>query len=78
MHPITPLSTPTPLRAAITAATRTPEPELLPPLLAAATLEPHQAQAAQQLALRVAAGVRARPAPAGAPAWCKACCRNSR
>jgi len=56
----TPLTTPTPLRAAITATARTPEPELLPGLLAAATLAPPQAEAAQALALRIARGVRER------------------
>ncbi len=65
MHSITPLFSPTPLRAAITAATRTPEPELLPALLAAATLAPAQAQAAHVLALRIARGVRDRARASG-------------
>jgi RHH-type proline utilization regulon transcriptional repressor/proline dehydrogenase/delta 1-pyrroline-5-carboxylate dehydrogenase len=65
MQAITPLSAPAPLRAAITASTRTPEPDLLPSLLAAATLEPHQAQAAHALALRIAGGVRARARASG-------------
>ena len=61
----TPLATPTPLRAAITAATRTPEPELMPGLLSAATLAPAQAEAAQALALRIARGVRERARASG-------------
>jgi RHH-type proline utilization regulon transcriptional repressor/proline dehydrogenase/delta 1-pyrroline-5-carboxylate dehydrogenase len=40
----------TPLRAAINAAYRQPEPECLPPLLQAVTLEPAQAEAARMLA----------------------------
>ncbi|HZW72907.1 MAG TPA: hypothetical protein VFF43_05140, partial [Caldimonas sp.] len=36
-----------PLRRAITAATRRPEPEAVPPLVAAARLEPERAHAAQ-------------------------------
>ncbi|MCB2041896.1 MAG: hypothetical protein KDH48_14565, partial [Rhodoferax sp.] len=65
MHTITPLSDPTPLRAAITAATRTPEPDLLPTLLSAATLAPAQAKAAHALALRIAGGVRERARASG-------------
>ena len=49
-----------PLRAAITALARAPEPALLPGLLAEARLDPAQAEAANALALRIAAGVRAR------------------
>ena len=63
--PPTPLAEPTPLRAAITASTRTPEPDLLPGLLAAATLAPAQAQAAQVLAMRIARGVRERARASG-------------
>jgi len=63
--PPTPLAAATPLRAAITAATRTPEPALLPGLLAAATLAPAQAEAAQTLALRIARGVRERARASG-------------
>ncbi|MCW5642696.1 MAG: trifunctional transcriptional regulator/proline dehydrogenase/L-glutamate gamma-semialdehyde dehydrogenase [Rhodoferax sp.] len=65
MHTITPLSDPTPLRAAIIAATRTPEPDLLPTLLSAATLAPAQAKAAHALALRIAGGVRERARASG-------------
>ncbi|MEP6970025.1 MAG: bifunctional proline dehydrogenase/L-glutamate gamma-semialdehyde dehydrogenase PutA, partial [Betaproteobacteria bacterium] len=63
--PPTALADPTPLRAAITAATRTPEPEILPGLLVAATLAPAQAEAAQSLALRIARGVRERARASG-------------
>ncbi len=55
---LTPLLNESPLRAAITALTRSPEPELLPGLLEQARLEPAQATAAQALALRLARGVR--------------------
>ena len=56
---------PGPLRAAITAAWRRPEPEALAPLLARAQLP---------------APTRCAPAnaPAGAPASCRGCCRNLR
>ena len=54
-----------PLRAAITATTRLPEPELLPRLIEQARLAPPAAQAAQQLALRVARGVRERASESG-------------
>ena len=63
--PPTPLAEPTPLRGAITAATRTPEPQLLPGLLVAATLAPAQAEAAQALAMRIARGVRERARASG-------------
>jgi RHH-type transcriptional regulator, proline utilization regulon repressor / proline dehydrogenase / delta 1-pyrroline-5-carboxylate dehydrogenase len=63
--PPTPLTVATPLRAAITASTRTPEPTLLPGLLAAATLTPAQSEAAQTLALRIARGVRERARASG-------------
>jgi RHH-type proline utilization regulon transcriptional repressor/proline dehydrogenase/delta 1-pyrroline-5-carboxylate dehydrogenase len=49
-----------PLREAITALTRRPEPELLPGLLQQAQLDPAQAQAAQALALQLARGLRER------------------
>ena len=49
-----------PLREAITALARQPEPELLPGLLQAARLDPAQAQAAQALALQLARGLRER------------------
>ena len=49
-----------PARAAIRALTRMPEPDVLPALLAQATLAPAQAAAAQALALRIA-GVDLQP-----------------
>jgi len=49
-----------PLREAITALTRRPEPELLPGLLQQAQLDAAQAQAAQALALQLAHGLRQR------------------
>lgn len=61
--PRTPLANP--LRAAITAAYRRPEPEALAPLLAQARLPQDQAAAAQQLALRIARTLRERKASAG-------------
>ena len=61
--PRTPLSNP--LRAAITAATRRPEPEALAPLLGQARLPPDQAASAEQLALRIARALRERKASAG-------------
>jgi RHH-type proline utilization regulon transcriptional repressor/proline dehydrogenase/delta 1-pyrroline-5-carboxylate dehydrogenase len=54
-----------PLREAMRALTRRPEPELLPGLLAQATLAPAQAAAAQALALRIARGVRERSREGG-------------
>jgi RHH-type proline utilization regulon transcriptional repressor/proline dehydrogenase/delta 1-pyrroline-5-carboxylate dehydrogenase len=57
---LTPLLHASPLREAITALTRRPEPELLPGLLDAARLNPAQAAQAQALALRLARGVRER------------------
>ncbi len=54
-----------PARAAIRALTRMPEPDVLPTLLAQATLAPAQAAAAQALALRIARGVRARSRDGG-------------
>ncbi|WP_348704011.1 trifunctional transcriptional regulator/proline dehydrogenase/L-glutamate gamma-semialdehyde dehydrogenase [Acidovorax soli] len=61
--PRPPLSNP--LHAAITAATRRPEPEALAPLLAQARLPADQAAAAEQLALRIAKALRERKASAG-------------
>ncbi|MBK6865843.1 MAG: trifunctional transcriptional regulator/proline dehydrogenase/L-glutamate gamma-semialdehyde dehydrogenase [Ideonella sp.] len=55
---LTPALATSPLRAAITALTRRPEPELLPGLVEQARLPDAQARAAQALALRVARGVR--------------------
>ncbi|HMQ73688.1 MAG TPA: trifunctional transcriptional regulator/proline dehydrogenase/L-glutamate gamma-semialdehyde dehydrogenase, partial [Rubrivivax sp.] len=54
-----------PLRAAIAAATRSPEPELLPGLLESARLDPAQSDAAHALALRLARGVRERSLASG-------------
>ena len=54
-----------PLRVAISALTRTPEPDLLPRLIEQAQLPASQAQAVQALALRIAAGVRARSRSGG-------------
>nr|WP_296015224.1 trifunctional transcriptional regulator/proline dehydrogenase/L-glutamate gamma-semialdehyde dehydrogenase [uncultured Acidovorax sp.] len=61
--PRTPLANP--LRVAITAAYRRPEPEALAALLAQARLPQDQAAAAQQLALRIARTLRERKASAG-------------
>lgn len=61
--PRTPLTNP--LRAAITAAYRRPEPEALAPLLAQARLPQELATASQQLALRIAKSLRERKASAG-------------
>ncbi len=55
----------TPLRDAITAATRRPEPEALAPLLNQARLPPDQAQAAHDLAHRLADTLRQRKRAAG-------------
>ena len=54
-----------PLRDAITAATRRPEPEALAPLLDQARLPPDQAQAAHDLAHRLADTLRQRKRVAG-------------
>ncbi len=59
-----PLST-SPLRLAISAATRRPEAEVLPALLEQARLSSAQADAAQALALRIAGGVRERSRASG-------------
>ena len=53
------------LRAAITAACRRPEPEMLPPLLAQARQPAAQTQAAQALAERLARGLRERKSATG-------------
>ena len=65
MPPLTPPLNAAPLRQAISALTRTPEPELVPGLLDAATLPRAQAEAAQTLALRIARGVRERARDGG-------------
>ncbi|WP_313076979.1 trifunctional transcriptional regulator/proline dehydrogenase/L-glutamate gamma-semialdehyde dehydrogenase [Melaminivora sp.] len=54
-----------PLRQAITAACRIPEPEALAPLLAAAEAPPGQRQAVHERALRLVHGLRAQPAANG-------------
>jgi RHH-type proline utilization regulon transcriptional repressor/proline dehydrogenase/delta 1-pyrroline-5-carboxylate dehydrogenase len=54
-----------PYRAAISAATRRPEPELVPPLLQLARLDPGATQAAQALATQVAATLRERSREGG-------------
>ena len=54
-----------PLREAITAAYRTPEPEALAPLLEQAQLPPDLDAAAQALALRIAGTLRQRKSSAG-------------
>ena len=56
--PLTPALATSPLRVAISAATRPPEPDLLPGLLQQAQMTPEQAQATEALALRIAGGVR--------------------
>lgn len=63
--PFTTLAARGPLRAAIGALSRTPEPELLPGLLARARLAPEAAARVQALALRVARGVRERSRDSG-------------
>ena len=55
----------TPLRAAITAATRPPEAEALAPLLARARLAPAQAEGAHRLAHQMASTLRQRKRAAG-------------
>ena len=62
---LTPLPAASPLRAAITATTRLPEPELLPPLLALARQTPEAAAATQALALRLAGKLRSRSRDTG-------------
>ena len=62
---LTPCLLESPLRAAITASTRTPEPQLMPALLEQARLAPAAEQAAQVLALRIARGVRERARESG-------------
>src|ERR1019366_2041262 len=53
------------LRAAVTAATRRPEPDLLPGLVEQARLDPDADETAQRLALRIARGVRERARESG-------------
>jgi len=54
-----------PLRKVITAATRRPEPDIVPPLIAAARLDREGARAAQALARRLAQTLRERPSGGG-------------
>ena len=58
----------TPLRAAITAAYRRPEPECLAPLLAAAALPPETRAAAAATARRLVTALRAKPRGSGVEA----------
>ncbi len=62
---LAPRATRSPLRAAITAAYRRPEPEAVPPLVAEARLAPATAAAAQALARRLAQTLRDRKSAAG-------------
>ena len=62
---IEPCAFPSPLREAITAAWRRPEPEAVPDLLEAARLPRAQRDASQALARRIAQGLRTRKASAG-------------
>ncbi|MEP7138131.1 MAG: 1-pyrroline-5-carboxylate dehydrogenase, partial [Caldimonas sp.] len=59
------LPTPTPLRAAITAACRQPEVEVVPALMALAKLSPEHEAATQALARRLTQALRGRRAEAG-------------
>lgn len=67
-HFAPPLRPADPLRAAITAATRTPEPECVPPLVAAATLPPELTRAAAATARRLVEQLRAKKARGGVQA----------
>ena len=62
---LTPALLASPLRAAITALTRPPEPSLLPDLVAQARLTPAADAATHALALRIARGVRERARESG-------------
>ena len=62
--PTPPLTT-SPLRAAITALTRAPEPDCVAALIEQARMTPAQAAATEQRALTIAAGVRERSRGAG-------------
>ena len=63
--PLTPALSTSALRSAISAATRRPEPELLPGLIEQATLAPAQQAGVEALALRIAGGVRERAVASG-------------
>ncbi len=62
---LTPALSTSPLRSAISAATRRTEPELLPGLVEQATLAPAQQVEVEALALRIAGGVRERAVASG-------------
>ncbi len=62
------VSTPCPLRAAITAAYRVPEPVCVPPLIAAATLQPDTRARAQSIAASLVTALRAKQKPGGVEA----------
>ena len=62
---LTPALDRSPLRDAIGAVTRTPEPEVMPRLIEQALLSPAQGDAARALALRIARGVRERSRAGG-------------
>ena len=62
---LTPALDRSPLRDAIGAVSRTPEPDLMPRLIEQALLPPAQADAARALALRIARGVRERSRAGG-------------
>jgi len=62
---LTPALLASPLRHAITALTRLPEPDLLPDLVEQARMEPAAEQAGHELALRIARGVRERARESG-------------
>ncbi len=62
---LTPRLIASPLRAAVTALTRRPEPELLPGLVEQARLAPPAEEATHGLALRIARGVRERARESG-------------
>ncbi len=62
---LTPPLNRSPLRAAVSAATRQPEPQLMPGLLEQAKVSADQAKAIEALALRIAGGVRTRARASG-------------
>jgi RHH-type transcriptional regulator, proline utilization regulon repressor / proline dehydrogenase / delta 1-pyrroline-5-carboxylate dehydrogenase len=64
-HFASPISEPTPLRRAITAATRLPEEKCVPPLVAEARQDAAAAAKASQLARRLVEGLRANPPRGG-------------
>ena len=58
----------TPLRAAIAAATRRPEPECVPPLLSRAALNPSEAERVETVARSLATKLRAKTRSGGVEA----------